>query len=214
MRYQAAIFDLDGVIVDTARFHYLAWRETAAELGLDFTLEQNELLKGVSRMASLEILLKLAGRTAGEEEKLRMAEEKNRRYTGLVQTLTPADALPGAVDALDCLRRMGVRTALGSASRNAGTVLERLALAGRFDAIVDGTMVSRPKPDPEVFLRGAELLGIPPERCVVFEDSAAGIEAALSGGMYAVGIGGADVLEWANVLVRRIDREEVYRLFR
>lgn len=213
MKCQAAIFDLDGVIVDTAKFHYQAWKETAKELGLDFTLEQNELLKGVSRMASLDILLNLAGVTASQKEKERMADEKNQRYVLLTQTVTPADALPGIVDCITQLKRRGVKIVLGSASKNARPVLDRLGLTGQFDTIVDGTQVSNPKPDPEVFLKGAELTGVPTDRCVVFEDSVAGIQAAKTGGMFAVGVGDPSILALADIVVQRTDCEAVYQLF-
>ncbi len=186
------LFDLDGVLVDTARFHYRAWADLAHDLGFEFTPEQGEATKGVSRMASLDIVLR-AGRLENrfsQEEKERLAAEKNARYLGYVSTMTPDDVLPGVRDFLADLKRHGVKIALGSASKNAGTILDRCALRDVFDAIVDGTLVSRAKPDPEVFAKGAELLNMAPEVCVVFEDAAAGIEAAARAGMRSVGVGG------------------------
>lgn len=185
------IFDLDGVLVDTARFHYRAWADTAHDLGFEFTPEQGEATKGVSRMASLDIVLRAGGmeNRFSPEEKERLATEKNARYLAYVATMTPDDVLPGVRDFLADLKRHGVKIALGSASKNAGTILDRCAIRDVFDAMVDGTLVSRAKPDPEVFSKGAELLGIAPEACVVFEDAAAGIEAAARAGMRSVGVG-------------------------
>lgn len=202
---RAALFDLDGVIVDTAKYHYLAWRRLAAELGFEFTEADNERLKGVSRMRSLDILLETGGfgpqafPTAQKEE---MAERKNEWYVEYIGRMTPTEILPGALNFLSEVRADGVRTALGSASRNTGIILSRLGIAGLFDAVVDGTMVSRTKPDPEVFLKCAELLGgIPVWECVVFEDAAAGIEAAVAAGMQAVGVGSPDILRNANRII-------------
>ena len=179
---QAAIFDLDGVIVDTARFHYLAWKRLAAELGFQFTEAQNERLKGVSRMQSLEYLLDSGGlqNRFSQEEKEKMAARKNRWYGELIATLTEKDLLPGV---------------LGSASKNAPPILKSLGIQELFDAVVDGNMVQEAKPDPQVFTLGAELVGIPYEDCAVFEDSQAGIEAANRAGMYSIGVSRAGVLQ-------------------
>ena len=195
------IFDLDGVVVDTAKYHFRAWHELAAELGFDFTPEAGEATKGVSRRASLDIVLGCGGLADrfSEEEKCRMAERKNARYLELVAGMTPREVLPGVTEFLDEVHRSGRKVVLGSASKNTRVILERCALADQFDAVVDGTMISRAKPDPEVFLRGAELVGADPAQCVVFEDARAGIEAARAGGMHAVGVGlGADLAraEW------------------
>ncbi|MBX3738502.1 MAG: beta-phosphoglucomutase [Candidatus Didemnitutus sp.] len=199
--HRAALFDLDGVLVDTAAFHYRAWRRLAQELGFDFPESANEALKGVSRQESLEILLRHGGRTASTAEKAAMADRKNRWYQELLGELVPARALPGARACLIELRRRGVKIALGSASRNAAFVLERLGIAHLFDAIIDGTRVSASKPDPEVFLLGARALGVAPADCVVFEDAAAGIVAAKRAGMLAVGIGHAATLDGADIVV-------------
>lgn len=193
---QAALFDLDGVLVDTAKYHYLAWKRLAQELGFFFSKKQNERLKGVSRMRSLEILLE-EGNLSGEfsqEEMLDMASRKNAWYVEYIENLKRSELFPGARECLTYLRGRGIRTALGSASKNSGLILERLEITDLFDAIVDGNMVSRAKPDPEVFERGAQLLQVPYESCVVFEDSQAGLEAGRAAGMYTVAIGTSENL--------------------
>ncbi|MFB6318068.1 beta-phosphoglucomutase [Saccharicrinis sp. FJH54] len=198
MDIKACIFDLDGVICDTAKYHYLAWKELADKLGFEFTPEHNERLKGVSRMASLDILLEIGGLTFNSDEKFRMADEKNLRYREYILKMEPDEILPGVLPFLDELRMSGIRIALGSASKNAKTILKRLGIIALFDAIVDGSMVQHAKPDPEVFLLGAGLLGVQPEKSVVFEDAQAGIQAALNGGMVAIGIGDSGVLQNAH----------------
>ena len=214
---KAFIFDLDGVIVDTARLHYQAWRELAQKLGFDFSEKDNERLKGVSRMRSLEILLEIGGIKASEEEKLRMAEEKNQRYRELVMQLTPEDMLPGAKDFLDRARELGLKLALASASKNTPLILERIGLNSFFDAVVDGNHVKKAKPEPEVFLVAAQDLGVEPQKCVVFEDAIAGVEAAHRGGMKALGIGDKNVLSEADLVVHGLDEitpEQVLEFFR
>lgn len=195
------IFDLDGVLVDTAKYHYRAWSELARRLGFELPPEAGEAVKGVSRMASLEIVLRAGGLserfTAAEKE--RLAAEKNARYLELVARMTPAEVLPGVAPFLAELRTRGVRVVLGSASKNAAPILERCGLRRAFDAVVDGTLVTRAKPDPEVFVRGAELVGMPPAACVVFEDAAAGIEAAARAGMRSVGVGDSPALAAASM---------------
>jgi beta-phosphoglucomutase len=195
------IFDLDGVIVDTATFHYLAWKETAKGIGFDLTAEDNEQLKGVSRMESLNVILRLAGITLSENQKLAFADQKNKRYLQLVETLTPSATLPGAVAYLQSLKNRGRYVALASASKNARRVLTLLKMATLFDAVIDGTMISRTKPDPEIFLKAAEALQLDPEICVVFEDAQNGIEAAIAAGMRAVGIGSPEQLTGATVVI-------------
>ncbi|MBA2132396.1 beta-phosphoglucomutase [Capillibacterium thermochitinicola] len=185
----AAIFDLDGVIVDTAKYHYLAWKRLAAELGFDFSEADNERLKGVSRMRSLEILLEIGGVTATEQEKTVMAAKKNDWYLQYIQKITPAELLPGVVPFLEDLRARGIKVALASASKNARVILSRLEIEPYFDAIVDGNRVAKAKPDPEIFLTAAADLGVVPAHCVVFEDAAAGVEAGKKAGMFVVGIG-------------------------
>lgn len=188
---RCCLFDLDGVLVDTARYHYLAWAELARRLGFVFTPAAGEATKGVSRMASLEIVL-AAGGLSGRftpEERERMAAEKNARYLEFIGRMTAADVLPGVRPFLTDLHTRGVKVVLGSASKNAGVILDRCGLRPLFDAVVDGTSVSRAKPDPEVFVMGAGLAGERPAACVVFEDAAAGIEAASRAGMRSVGVG-------------------------
>jgi beta-phosphoglucomutase len=198
---RAAIFDLDGVIVDTAKYHYLAWKRLAKEYGFDFTELDNERLKGVSRMQSLEILLEIGGLIVDEAARTAMAAQKNGWYIDYIRNMDASELLPGATEYLQRVRARGIKTALGSASRNAPLILDRLGIAALFDVIVDGNKVSKVKPDPEVFLRGAEELGIPPASCVVFEDAEAGIEAARRAGMGTVGIGSPEILRKADIVV-------------
>jgi beta-phosphoglucomutase len=198
---RGAIFDLDGVIVDTAKYHYLAWKRLASEYGFDFTERDNERLKGVSRARSLEILLEIGGLTFDEAAKARMAAQKNEWYVDYIRHLDASEILPGATEYLQRVRARGVRTALGSASRNAPLILERLGISALFDAVVDGNKVTQAKPDPEVFLRAAAELRIPPASCVVFEDAESGIEAAHLAGMGAVGIGNPATLKEADLVI-------------
>lgn len=198
---KACLFDLDGVLVDTAKYHYLAWKRLAAELGFEFTERDNEQLKGVSRMASLDILLQVGGLELDETSKLELAERKNNWYVEYISRMDASEILPGALDFLRQYREQGLKTALGSASKNAATILRNTGLTPYFDAIIDGTRTSSAKPDPEVFLLGAAELGVPPEQCVVFEDAEAGIEAARRAGMRCVGIGSRDTLGAADLVV-------------
>ncbi len=198
---KACLFDLDGVLVDTAVFHFQAWRRLALELGFDFTEHQNEQLKGISRMESLDRILAWGGVSLTEAEKQAWATRKNGWYLELVNQMTPADVLPGVRDFLENLRKAGIKTALGSASKNAPLILERVGITDLFDAVIDGNHTSRSKPDPEVFLLGAKALGVPPAECLVFEDAVAGIEAAHRGGMKAVGVGSAAVLREAELVI-------------
>ncbi len=198
---KACLFDLDGVIVDTAIYHFKAWRRLANELGFDFTEHQNEQLKGVSRMESLELILQWGGVTLSDEEKQQWAARKNEWYLAYVNQMTPQEVLPGVRDFLDSLRKAGIGIALGSASKNARLILERIDMLDAFDAIIDGTHTTKSKPDPEVFLLGAQALHQNPADCVVFEDAVAGIEAAHRGGMKAVGVGSPEVLTEADVVI-------------
>lgn len=202
---EACLFDLDGVVVDTAKYHFIAWKALAEELGFEFTLEDNERLKGVSRMQSLEILLEIGNMRFSDREKLAMAEKKNALYVSYIEKMTPEETLPGVQNFLQELRESGVKIALGSASKNAPMILERIQLTGMFDAIVDGNSISEAKPNPEVFLKGAERLGVLPENCVVFEDAIAGIEAAQNANMYSVGIGDSDTLGFADLVIPGFD---------
>lgn len=195
---KGCIFDLDGVIVDTAKYHYLAWKEIANELGFDFTESDNERLKGVSRMASLDILLSIGKIETGEEEKLELADRKNKIYLEYILKMTPEEVLPGVKQFLNALHEKGIKVALGSASKNAKTILHQVGIEDLFDAVADGNNVTKAKPDPEVFLKGAELLGLSPQECMVFEDAVAGIEAAHRAGMKCVGVGDSRILSAAD----------------
>ena len=189
MRKKGVIFDLDGVIVDTAKFHFLAWKEIARKLGYNFTEKDNEELKGVSRVQSLEILLKKAGIQMDEKEKQKLLQQKNALYLDLVSRINEKEILPGIANVLDYLEKEKIPFALGSASKNAPFILEKLKLKDKFTAIVDGNDVVKAKPDPEVFLTAAKKLGLKPQNCVVIEDAQAGIDAANKAGMKSIGIG-------------------------
>jgi len=202
MSNKAFIFDLDGVIVDTAKYHYLAWRNLANSLGFDFTEEQNEHLKGVSRVKSLEILLEIGNINLSEGQKKALLDEKNNEYLEYVNKMTPDEILPGVINVLDFLDKKGVKFALGSASKNASLILEKVDLLGRFTALVDGNDVSKAKPDPEVFLIAASKLKKDPENCIVVEDAIAGIQAANKAKMLSVGIGSREVLNEANYVFK------------
>lgn len=198
---KALIFDLDGVIVDTAIYHYKAWKRLANHLGFDFTEEENEKLKGVSRVRSLELILEWGGVSKSAEEQIALADLKNSWYVEMIQEMQPDEILSGAKEFLEAARAAGLKTALGSASKNSETILEKVGLTHLFDAIIDGNKVTASKPNPEVFLKGAEALGIAPENCLVFEDALAGVQAALAGGMHVIGIGTAQNLPGANIVV-------------
>ena len=201
MKQVGFLFDLDGVIVDTAKYHYLAWKDLAEELSIPFTPQDNELLKGVSRMRSFEIILGLGNRTMSEEDKLHYCTKKNEVYLTYIDQLTKSDVLPGAREFLIAAKKAGIGVALGSASKNAPRILSKLELNDLFDAIIDGTVVSAAKPDPEVFVKGAKALSTPCCQCVVFEDAAAGVQAAHAGGMKAVGVGRKEDLPEADTWI-------------
>jgi beta-phosphoglucomutase len=201
MTIKACLFDLDGVLVDTARFHYLAWKDLADRLGFAFTESDNERLKGVSRMGSLQILLEIGHKTASSEEKLAYASEKNTLYLKYIDTMTPEDLLPGVRDFLAELKKSGIRIGLGSVSRNARTILSKVDITTLFDAIVDGNLITHAKPDPEVFETGARMLNTSPSDCVVFEDAVAGVQAAHRAGMKCVGIGSPEILVEADRVI-------------
>ena len=199
---KAFIFDLDGVIVDTAKYHFLAWEKIANELGFKFTLENNELLKGVSRVRSLDIILEIGEIKASQEDKNRWLIQKNEDYLSYLVDMDESEILPGVMPVLNYLKEQNQHIALGSASKNARPILEKTGTLAFFDAIVDGNDVSNAKPDPEVFLLAAKLLHIKPEDSIVFEDSVAGIQAANIGGMISVGIGEASTLHEAKYLFK------------
>ncbi|MBN2523455.1 MAG: beta-phosphoglucomutase, partial [Bacteroidales bacterium] len=197
----ACIFDLDGVIVDTAKYHYMAWKRLAGEMGFHFSIEQNEKLKGVSRLESLEILLKVGGIKLSEAEKREAAQKKNAWYVDYISSMNPEEILPGVTSFFDDLRKNRIKIALGSASKNAGFILQRLRLDDCFDTVVDGNKISRAKPDPEIFLISAKELNTDPRECIVFEDAQAGIEAANNAGMISVGVGDPEILEQADLVI-------------
>jgi beta-phosphoglucomutase len=192
--YRAVIFDLDGVITDTARFHYRAWGELADRLGIPFDHSFNERLKGVDRRRSLELILARTDRVFSDEQKQRFMDEKNSRYVQFLYTLTESDILPGILPFIESLTNHGVLKGLFSASRNTDLILDRLKLRSAFDAVVTGNDITRGKPDPEGLLLCAGKLNAPPHECVVIEDAEAGIRAANNAGMGSVGIGGKDIL--------------------
>ncbi|UTY56920.1 beta-phosphoglucomutase [Massilia sp. erpn] len=200
-RFKAVIFDLDGVITDTARYHYLAWKRLAETQGVHFDEAFNEHLKGIDRMGSLELILASSKRSYSQEEKLALADEKNEHYKELIATMSPTDLLPGAVQALDACRAAGLKIGLASVSRNAFTVLDRLGIRGKFDYVVDAATIARGKPDPEIFLKAARELGVPPTECLGVEDAVAGVAAIKSAGMWALGIGSPQTLEQADAVI-------------
>lgn len=205
---KAFIFDLDGVIVDTARYHFLAWKKIATELNIDFTLENNELLKGVSRIRSLDIILDLGKVAASQEDKNRWLIQKNEEYLSYLVDMDQSELLPGVLDLLHYLKGKKQPIALGSASKNARPILEKTGISHYFDAVVDGNDVSNAKPDPEVFLIAAKLLGINPENAIVFEDSVAGVQAANIGKMTSIGIGEESVLNEAKYIFQDFTKIE------
>ena len=198
---RACIFDLDGVLVDTARYHYKAWKRLCNELGFDLTEAENEELKGISRVESLEILLKKGGVTLSDADKKHYMDMKNDWYLEFVDTMAGEEVLPGVVPFLYDVKESGRKIVLGSASKNAVKILTRVGLVNLFDDIIDGTKVTKGKPNPQTFKLGAEAAGVKPKECVVFEDAAAGIEAALAAKMYAVGVGDPEILKKAHRVI-------------
>ncbi len=197
---KACIFDLDGVLVDTAKYHFIAWRRLANELGVDFNEHDNEQLKGLSRDASLDVILKKGNVSGTQQERQEWMDKKNTWYLELVHQMKEDETLPNAKELLNQLKSAGIGIALGSASKNAPLILERVGIAHLFDSIIDGTKTSKSKPDPEVFLLGASEMGFEPSDCIVFEDALSGVQAAKSGGFFAVGIGSPEVLTQADVV--------------
>ncbi|KZS46623.1 beta-phosphoglucomutase [Paenibacillus glucanolyticus] len=200
---KAVIFDLDGIITDTAEYHYQAWKATATELGIPFTREFNENLKGVSRMDSLMLLLSQAETPVNysEGELVQLADRKNKLYVELIETITPADLLPGVTEFVADIRAAGLKTAIASASKNAIAVLTRLGVMDQFDVIVDVTKLTNNKPDPEIFLTAAAQLGIEPADCIGVEDAASGVDAIKGAGMFAVAIGNAAHFPHADIVL-------------
>lgn len=208
----ACLFDLDGVLVDTAVYHYQAWKKLANSLGFDFSHAQNEQLKGVNRMRSLDMILNWGGITKSDAEKEELATLKNTWYVDMINKMSASEVLPGSAALLQQLKAQGIKIALGSASKNSGLILERTNLTHFFDAIVDGNSVTSSKPDPEVFLKGAELLSTPPENCIVFEDASAGVQAALAANMSVVGVGEAENLPGTDLIIKDLSGVTVEEL--
>lgn len=199
---KAFIFDLDGVITDTAEYHYLAWKQLANELGIEFTRADNERLKGISRMESLEIILDIGNKQSSytAEEKEKLAAQKNEHYMELIKQITPNDSLPGIKQLLLDIKAAGYKLGLASVSKNAPAVMNSLQLSDQFDYMVDARTIKRGKPDPEIFLKAAEKLGVPADECIGIEDAEAGVDAIKSAGMFAVGIGSKEQLAKADLL--------------
>ena len=204
MKYQGIIFDLDGVICSTDRYHYQAWKQMADSIGVYFDEIINNRLRGVSRTASLEIILERSEKQYSDEQKAALAEQKNNLYRELLMQMSPADLSDEVKSTLDILRSGGLRLAIGSSSKNAKLILGRIGLGDYFDAVSDGTNITHSKPHPEVFLKAAEMLGLAPGRCLVVEDARAGIEAAVSGGFDSAGIGEAAEHEQVTYALSRL----------
>ena len=202
MKYQGVIFDLDGVICSTDHYHYLAWKALADRLGAYFDEEINNRLRGVSRMTSLEIVLERYDGTLTQEEKEAAAEEKNNRYRELLKNMSPADLSAEVKETLDALRAKGLLLGIGSSSKNTRFILGQIGLGDYFDKISDGTNITRSKPDPEVFLKAAEYLGLAPKDCLVVEDAVAGIQAAIAAGMDSAAVGDAAKSDLATYRLR------------
>jgi len=207
-RYRGVIFDLDGVITDTARYHYLAWKKLADELGIYFDEVINERLKGVSRLQSLEIILEKSDKKYSQEEKEYYANKKNEYYKEMIKRITPEDLLPGVERFIEELKKRGIKIAIASVSKNAFTVVENLKIRDKFDYIVDANEIKRGKPDPEIFLNAAKHLGIPPEKCIGIEDSAAGITAIKKAGMFAVGVGNPETVKEADLILKDLSEAD------
>jgi beta-phosphoglucomutase len=199
MNIKAVIFDLDGVLTDTAGHHYFAWKEIAFKLGLNLTHEHNEKLKGVSRSESLELICNWANSNISKADKLKLLEEKNNRYLESIENLSAKDILPGVTDFLNDLDSRGLSLAVGSSSKNARFILRKIGLERRFTAIVDGNMVAKTKPDPEVFIKAAEFMGKAAENCLVVEDAPAGVQAGKKAGMWVWGLGNPAELNLADI---------------
>ena len=210
---ELCIFDLDGVIVDTAKYHFLAWRELGREFGFELTKEDNEKLKGVSRVESLKLILKWADIEKSEEQQKILAAKKNEHYVNLIQSLKPNDIFPGVKDFILELKKNNIKTSIGSASKNTRLILEKLQITKYFDHIVDGNMTVNSKPHPEVFIQSTEALKINPKNTVVFEDAAKGIDAALAGEMFAVGIGDEKDLGHAHKVISGFEDFSLDKLF-
>lgn len=202
VKHKGVIFDLDGVITDTAEYHYLAWKKLADELNVYFDREINENLKGISRIESLEIILKKSDKFFSEEEKYYLADKKNEYYKEMIKRMTPKDLLPGVVDLIRELKDRGIKIAVASVSKNAKTVLSNLGLIETFDYIVDAEKIKNGKPDPEIFLNAAAGIDVEPKLCIGIEDSKAGIEAINRAGMVSIGVGNYETVKGADIVLK------------
>ncbi|MDE4541437.1 beta-phosphoglucomutase [Thermoanaerobacterium sp. R66] len=202
VKHKGVIFDLDGVITDTAEYHYLAWKKLADELNVYFDREINENLKGISRIESLEIILKKSDKFFSEEEKYYLADKKNEYYKEMIKRMTPKDLLPGVVDLIKELKDRGIKIAVASVSKNAKTVLSNLGLIETFDYIVDAEKIKNGKPDPEIFLNAAAGIDVEPKLCIGIEDSKAGIEAINRAGMVSIGVGNYETVKGADIVLK------------
>lgn len=215
-KHQCALFDLDGVLVDTAKYHFLAWKKIAARFDYKLTEADNEQLKGVSRSDSLKIILSLAGKELDKETFKKFLHQKNKDYLNLIREVTPKDLLAGVKSTLDFLKESRVKIGLGSASKNALIILEKLQITSYFETIVDGNSVQNGKPHPEIFLKGCKALKVAPEDCIVFEDSQAGILAAKAGGMTAIALGKPELFSQMDHCfpdLESIDKNKLQALF-
>ncbi|MBK8805254.1 MAG: beta-phosphoglucomutase [Bacteroidales bacterium] len=210
---KACIFDLDGVIVDTAKFHFLAWKKISNDLGFDIDHHFDEKIKGVGRSRCVDILLEHGKIEKSEQDKIQIADEKNALFLEYVSTITEADILPGVSNFLQQLDDNNIPFALGSASKNAPLILRKIGLYDRFKVIIDGNVISKAKPNPEVFLRGAQEMNILPQDCVVFEDAVNGVEAAKNGGFYCVGVGQKEILSTADICIESFTELSTWQSF-
>ena len=208
------VFDLDGVITDTAKFHYIAWKNMAEKLGIIIDEKFNEQLKGISRTESLERILEFGGKADAytEEEKEKLAAQKNTEYVELLEELTPADILPGLLSVLDQAEALGMKSSIASASKNAPHILEKLGIKERFAHIVDSNTLVKGKPDPEIFVRAAEAIGIKPEEAIGFEDAQAGIEGIKGANMFAVGVSVGEPLHGADLIINSLEEIDLAKL--
>ena len=208
-KFKAFLFDLDGVICDTAKYHYLAWKRLADMLGIPFDEKANEAFKGVSRMRCMELLLEFGSLTVGEEEKVRLADLKNEWYVEYLRNFDRSELLPGSLDVLEECRRRGIKTSICTASKNTPLILSRLEIEDYFDAVIDGNKATKAKPDPEVFLLGAKELGVLPAECVIFEDALAGVQAGKSENIFVVGVGKPENLPGADTVIEDLSQLDI-----
>jgi len=208
---KACIFDMDGVLVSTETYHFKAWKRLAETIGISIDEEFNEKLKGVSRKVCIDLICKHGGVEKTQEEKDVLAAQKNEWFLEYVQEIGPQDVLPGVITFIEKLHEEGIKLAVGSASKNAPFLLEKMELTPYFATVIDGNKTQKAKPNPEVFLKGAEELGISPNNCVVFEDAVSGVQAAVSGGMYCVGVGSKEILNQANFCISGFEEMTIER---